>query len=159
MESITYTVVYVGTKIKPPEPVEPNEPVRGGIIFGDGSSSIGSILLTLLGVLLIAALIAGAAYLFLHRKNVYVYIPGDKPRDYKLVAKFRVEADRPEVDISGLDPYPEDIVAVEVKRPLAKKLVGQTFTVRHQAGQHAYAILQDRPGDWHEFNLNEEDNE
>ena len=118
-----------------------------------------SILLTLLGVLLIAALIAGAAYLFLHRKNVYVYIPGDKPRVFKLVAKFRVETERPEVDISGLNPYPEDIVAVEVKRPLAKKLVGQTFTVRHQAGEHAYPILQDRPGDWHEFNLNEEDNE
>lgn len=159
VESITYTVVYVGTKIKSPEPVEPNEPVRDGIIFGNGSGNIGSILLTLLGILLVAALIAGAVYLFLHRKNVYVYIPGNKPRDYKLVAKFRVEADRPEVDISGLDPYPEDIVAVEIKRSLAKKLVGQTFIVRYQAGEHAYAILQDRPGDWHEFNLNEEDNE
>ena len=63
------------------------------------------------------------------------------------------------MDISGLDPYPEDIVAVEIKRSLAKKLVGQTFIVRYQAGEHAYAILQDRPGDWHEFNLNEEDNE
>ena len=157
VESITYMVVYVGTKIKPPEPVESDEPVRGGGLLGDGAGNIGGILLTLLGVLLIAALAAGAAYLFLHRKNVYVYIPGDKPRDYKLVAKFRVETDRPEVDISGLNPYPEDIVAVEVKRPLAKKLVGQTFTVRHQAGEHAYPILQDRPGDWHEFNLNEED--
>ena len=67
VESITYMVVYVGTKIKPPEPVESDEPVRGGGLLGDGAGNIGGILLTLLGVLLIAALAAGAAYLFLHR--------------------------------------------------------------------------------------------
>jgi len=145
VESVTYTVVYVGTEI-----VEAAEPVRGGIILG-GAGNAGGILLTLLGVLLAAVLIAGGVYLFLHRKNVYVYIPGDRPRDYKLVAKFRVEPQQPEVDITSLDPYPEGSVAVELKRPLAKKLVGQTFTVRHRNGNHAYTVLQDRPGDWHEF--------
>ena len=59
------------------------------------------------------------------------------------------------MDISRLEPYPEGAVAVEVKRPLAKKLLGQTFAVRHRSGVYTYTILQDRPGDWHEFDLTE----
>ena len=110
-------------------------------------------------LLLLAALAGVGGYLFLHRKNVYVYIPGDRPRDYKLVAKFRVEAPRPEVDITGLEPYPEGVVAVEIKRPLAKKLVGQTFTVHHRTADYTYTVLQDRPGDWHEFDPSEEKEE
>ncbi len=157
VDSITYTVVYVGTEIAPP--VESTEPVRGSAILGGSAGNVGGILLLLLGVLLAAALIAGAVYLFLHRKNVYVYIPGDRPRDYKLVAKFRVEPSRPEVDICSLEPYPEATVAVEIKRPLAKKLLGQTFTVRHRNGNHTYTVLQDRPGDWHEFDPSEEKEE
>ncbi len=157
VDSITYTVVYVGTEIEPP--VESTEPVRGGTIFNGSAGNAGGVLLILLGVLLAAALIGGAVYLFLHRKNVYVYIPGDRPRDYKLVAKFRVEPQQPEVDITGLDPYPESSVAVEIKRPLAKKLIGQTFTVRHRSGVYSYPVLQDRPGDWHEFDPSEEKEE
>lgn len=148
VESITYTVVYTGEEIAP----VPEEPVSGA-----GMGSLGGVLLILLGVLLAAALAGGAVYWFLHRKNVYVYVPGDRPRDYKLVAKFRTEPQSPEVDISGLVPYPEDIVAVEVKRPLAKKLMGQNFTVRHLTGEHVYTILQERPGDWHEFSLKEQE--
>ena len=114
---------------------------------------------TILLVLLLAALAGAGGYLFLHRKNVYVYIPGDRPRDYKLIAKFRAEPQRPEIDITGLDPYPESIIAVEIKRPLAKKLLGQTFTVHHRGADYAYTVLQDRPGDWHEFDPTEEKEE
>ena len=157
VDTITYTVVYVGTEIVPETP-QPTEPVKsqGGPLFGGNAAAIiGPVLL----VLLLAALAGGGIYLFLHRKNVYVYVPGDRPRDYKLIAKFRVEPQRPEVDITGLDPYPESIVAVEIKRPLAKKLLGQTFTVHHRAADYAYTVLQDRPGDWHEFDPSEEKEE
>jgi len=156
VDIVTYTVVYTGMEIAPP--AESTEPVRSGVIFG-GTGDMGSVLLPLLGVLLAAALLAGGVYLFLHRKNVYVYIPGDRPRDYKLVAKFRVEPQQPEVDITGLNPYPESSVAVEIKRPLAKKLIGQVFTVRHRNGDHTYTVLQDRPGDWHEFDPTGEEEE
>ena len=50
----------------------------------------------------LAALAGGGVFLFLRRKNVYIYVPGDKPRDYKLIAKFRVEASQPEVDIQNV---------------------------------------------------------
>jgi len=153
VDRVTYTVVYVGTEIVPetPPPVEPIEP--GTPSSGIRAAAIGGM------ILLLAALTGGGVYLFLHRKNVYVYVPGDQPRDYRLVAKFRVEPQQPEVDITALDPYPEGSVAVEIKRPLAKKLIGQTFTVRHRNGIHTYTVLQDRPGDWHEFDLTEEEEE
>ncbi|MCI9166465.1 MAG: hypothetical protein HFF64_10780 [Oscillospiraceae bacterium] len=156
VKSITYTVVYTGAEIVPaaPQPDETAKPAAP--IFSQHTAAVGG---TLFLVLLLAALAGVGVYFFLHRKNVYVYIPGDRPRDYKLVAKFRVEAPRPEVDITGLEPYPEGVVAVEIKRPLAKKLVGQTFTVHHRAADYTYTVLQDRPGDWHEFDPSEEKEE
>ena len=152
VDSVTYTVVYVGTEIVPeePEPVEPAAPS-----FAPPMGIIGGVLLAVL----LAALAGGGVYLFLHRKNVYVYVPGDKPRDYKLIAKFRVEADSPEVDIRNTVPYPEGIIAVEIKRPLAKKLVGQTFTVHHRTTDYTYTVLRDHPADWHEFDPTEEKEE
>lgn len=158
VDNITYTVVYVGTEIVPETPQPTEQPVgeRGGLFSVSNAAAIGG---TLLLVLLLAALAGAGVYLFLHRKNVYIYVPGEQPRDYKLIAKFRVESPQPEVDITGLDPYPESIIAVEIKRPLAKKLLGQTFTVHHRASSHAYTVLQDRPGDWHEFDPSEEKEE
>lgn len=149
VDSITYTVVYVGTEIVPEEP-EPAEPAAPS--FALPMAVIGGVLLAAL----LAALAGGGVYLFLHRKNVYVYVPGNQPRDYKLAAKFRVEAGNPEVDIRDLNPYPDSTVAVEIKRPLAKKLVGQTFTVRHRANDYTYTVLRNRPADWHEFDPTEE---
>ena len=149
VDSITYTVVYVGTEIVPEEP-EPAEPAA--LSFALPMAAIGGVLLAAP----LAALAGGGVYLFLHRKNVYIYVPGNQPRDYKLAAKFRVEAGSPEVDIRDLDPYPDSTVAVEIKRPLAKKLVGQTFTIRHRANDYTYTVLRDRPADWHEFDPTEE---
>lgn len=150
VSSITYTVVYAGKEIT----AEITNPA--GPIFSRPTTAVGGALFL---AALLTALAGGGIWLYLHRKNVYIYIPGDKPRDYKLIAKFRAEPQRPEVDITGLDPYPESIIAVEIKRPLAKKLLGQTFTVLHRSGTHTYTVLQDRPGDWHEFNLTEESKE
>ena len=157
VSSITYTVVYTGAEIVPETPQPTEQPdKKPGSLFGGNVAAIGG---TILLVLLLAALAGAGGYLFLHRKNVYVYIPGDRPRDYKLIAKFRAEPQRPEIDITGLDPYPESISAVEIKRPLAKKLLGQTFTVHHRGADYAYTVLQDRPGDWHEFDPTEEKEE
>lgn len=155
VDSITYTVVYVGSEIVPAEP-EPTAPIeRAHPSFALPMGIIGGVLLAVL----LAALAGGGVYLFLHRKNVYVYVPGDKPRDYRLIAKFRVEANSPEVDIRNTVPYPEGVIAVEIKRPLAKKLVGQTFAVHHRTADYTYTVLRDRPADWHEFDPTEEKEE
>lgn len=152
VENITYTVVYVGSEIVPVEP-EPAEPVQQALpSFVLPMAVIG-------GILMLAALAGLGVFgvrLFLHRKNVYIYVPGDSPRDYKLIAKFRAEPEEPEVDIRNMVPYPETVIAVELKRPLAKKLVGQTFTVHHRTADYTYTVLRDRPADWHEFDPTEE---
>lgn len=141
IENITYTVVYTGEKIQPEIP-------EFHVFLASNPMIISLLLLPLL------ALLGLLVFLLLKRhRNVYVYIPGDKPRDYKLIAKYRVEENTPHIDISALDPYPSGNVAVEVKRPLAKKLMGQSFTVKCRDGAYTYAIRQDKPGDWHEFNV------
>ena len=147
VDSITYTVVYVGEETKPAVISDPAAAAPRRIITA---------VLCLIPLLLLAGL---GVFLFQRRKNVYVYVPGDRPRDYRLVAKYRVEPEKPEIDISDLEPYPEGIVAVEIKRPLAKKLLGQNFTVRHRTACCTYTVLQDRPGDWREFDLTKEKEE
>jgi len=148
VDSITYTVVYVGEETKP-----------AALSTSEASfvpRQIITVVLCLIPLLLLAGL---GIFLFRRRKNVYVYVPGDRPRDYRLVAKYRVEPEKPEIDISDLEPYPEGIVAVEIKRPLAKQLLGQNFTVRHRTACCTYTVLQDRPGDWREFDLSKEKEE
>ena len=148
VDSITYTVVYVGEETKP------------AAISGSAAAATPRRIITAVLWLIPLLLLAGlGVFLFQRRKNVYVYVPGDRPRDYRLVAKYRVEPEKPEIDISDLEPYPEGIVAVEIKRPLAKKLLGQNFTVRHRTACCTYTVLQDRPGDWLEFDLTKEKEE
>ena len=148
VDSITYTVVYVGEETKP------------AAISGSAAAATPRRIITAVLWLIPLLLLAGlGVFLFQRRKNVYVYVPGDRPRDYRLVAKYRVEPEKPEIDISDLEPYPEGIVAVEIKRPLAKKLLGQNFTVRHRTACCTYTVLQDRPGDWREFDLTKEKEE
>ena len=148
IENITYVVVYTGTEIQPLV-VEPEPAPSRGLSGGSGGS-----LLWLLWVVLAAALIGAAVYLLLHRKTVYVYVPGSKPRDYKLVAKFRIkEDDALALDLTNLDLDPEGNVAIEIKHALAKKIRGKVFAVECPTGLYQYTVQNDSPGDWHEFNL------
>lgn len=151
IESVTYTVVYTGTEIVP---AEDN---AGGFFGGVDGGSMLPLLGFLLLILLLAALAALGVFLFRHRKNVRVYIPGDRPNDYKLTEKFSVAPENPEIDITGADLGGSGLVAVEIKKSLAKKLRGQVFTVHHPFGTHQYSITQDWRDDWHEFALKEEE--
>ena len=174
IKDITYEVVYTGSEILPVITVgqgtesDTESDPTGELESGNETESVPTrevspdsirardIVLWVL-LLLIAALLAGIlVFLYLRRGNVYVYVPGNGPRDYKLVAKFRVQPEEPVVDISELDPYPDDVVAIEVKHSLAKKLVGKEFFVQCRERVHRYMIERDRPGDWHEFNIQDE---
>lgn len=141
IDNITYTVVYTGEKIQPEVP-------KLYIVLASNPMIAGLLLLPLLVFLGLLVFL-----LLKWRKNVYVYIPGDKPRDYKLIAKYRADEKNPTINIAELNPYPTGNVAVEVKRPLAKKLIGSEFTVQCKDGSYIYLIQQDKPGDWHEFNV------
>lgn len=156
VDSITYTVVFVGTEIVPESP-QPIEPVgSSGFAPGGMIAAIGG---TLLAILLLAALACGGIYLFRHRKNVCVYIPGDRPRDYKLIAKYRVEPQNPEITVDEENLGPARMIAVEIKRPLAKQLLNQMLTVHHPYGTIRYVVLRDDRDDWQEFELRTEPEE
>lgn len=166
VESITYTVVFAGEEIEPPaplvpeepeEPEEPELPSEPEVPKEPQEPKERSILVPILLIVILALAGGAAAYLFLTRRNIFVYIPGSRPMDYRLVAKYRVDPRSPGIDISGLNPYPEDTVAVEIKGRLAKKLPGQEFTVRHRDGEYVYPVQRGRSGDWHEFDLRKQE--
>lgn len=153
IKDITYVVVYSGSEIQPVAVDAENGPIPAR-----GLSTGNILLYVLLG--LIALLLGGIlAALYMMRSNVYVYVPGSKPRDFRLVAKYRVNEKEPFIDISNLEPYPEGEVAIEVKRPLAKKLLGKEFRVRCREKEHVYTICHEEPCDWHEFNVAAEEGE
>ena len=143
MDSITYTVVYTGSKIVP---VKTH-------IWDNGN--LAAPLLILTAVLLCAAIAAAVLLLLRRRKNVYVYVPDSKPREYRLIAKFRVEPDSevPAIDAGSLALNPGDTVAVEVKKSLVKHLAGREFTVSFPQSDHTYTIQASKHNDWHEFTV------
>ena len=147
IENITYTVVYTGAENEPVTLLPEENPNR--VLAGFADSPV-----MIIGVLMLLALLAGlGVLLFLRRSNVYVYVPGDRPRDYKLVAKFRADVRYPDIDLRKVEPYPTGTVAVEIKRSLAKELVGQSFTVHCQEGEYSYTVLRENGDDWHEFHV------
>ena len=150
IESITYTVVYTGTEIAPAEP-EPT-PDAEDATEKESSFSLGP-LLGIGGVMILVLLAALAILLFLRRKNAFVYVPGDKPRDYKLIGKFRVDTRYPGIDLRELEPYPSGTVAIELKRSIAKELVGTEFTAECKSGSYCYTVTQSESDDWHEFDI------
>ena len=143
VDSITYTVVYTGSEIVPEKTH----------IWDNGS--IAAPLLIIAAVLICAGIAAAGLLLLRRRKNVYVYVPDSKPREYRLIAKFRVEPDSevPTIDAGSLTLNPGDTVAVEVKKSLARHLAGREFTVSFPQSDHTYTIQASKHNDWHEFTV------
>lgn len=143
VDSITYTVVYTGSEIVPEKTH----------IWDNGS--IAAPLLIIAAVLICAGIAAAGLLLLRRRKNVYVYVPDSKPREYRLIAKFRVEPDSevPAIDAGSLTLNPGDTVAVEVKKSLARHLAGRELTVSFPQSDYTYTIQASKHNDWHEFTV------
>lgn len=119
------------------------------------NGSLSAPLLILTALLLCAGITAAVLILLRRRRNVYVYVPGSSPREYRLIAKFRVEPDSevPAIDAGSLALNPGDTVAVEVKKSLARHLAGREFTVSFPQSDHTYTIQASKHNDWHEFTV------
>ena len=120
------------------------------MVFSSGTGQAFFIILLVLFALLLAAVLT---YLYLHRKNVNIYQPGDSDNDYELIGKLRITEKYSSIPITALDPAPTGIVAIELKRSIARKLVGKEIKVICADGIYTYKVLQDKPSDWHEFNV------
>lgn len=155
IESIAYTVVFTGEAVAPVETDAPAEdPADRQEVTGSQGLAGGMNLLGILAVGLVLLLIAATIVaMYLLKKNIFVYVPGDTTNEYRVIAKFRGASRSHEIDISGVTPRPEGNVAIEIKQPLAKKLLGSDFTIRCGEHIYTYKVRRDRPSDWHEFNI------
>lgn len=180
VESIIYTVVYAGEEIVPsdtdtepdrelealpgqeqeadPDPApptatgtDPNEGTgrddvqrenSGGRLLPVGIAAAGSLLLGLGGFLF-----------YKNRKNVYIYIPDEDEGDYRLIDKFRVDKKMKRINLKNTDPYPTDIVAIELKRSAVKALAGKSLKIICNAGVYYYKVPTDVSEDWHTFHI------
>ena len=164
IESITYTVVFVGEKLAEPEPdidadtdVQPDPAPAPGPGSETTPVKASPILKYLLGILTaacgVALMGAGAFLLYKRRKNVYLYVPGETDGTYQLIGKFRVDAKNADIDIRDVEPYPTEIVAVELKKSAATALAGKELGVVCRSGVHRYLVPQDSGEDWHTFDI------
>ena len=114
VSSIKYTVTYLGTVIE----VEPEE------------SPVPLMAVGILGVVLIAA---GLLLLImtLLRKNCTVYAATGKGNEYDKCGRLLLKAKRPELRIDSLKNVPKGVIAIEVDEAIARKLFGQTISIRY----------------------------
>jgi len=168
--SVTYTVVFTGEEVQPAEPMEaenpaeeppPEEPeLPAESESPDEPSEMERAvnrLVSLLLILLLIALLAVALFFVLRavlRNNVYVYVPTENTRDYRLIGKREIRKERPVVDLRDMELPRVESLAVEIKRRAAKKLAGMTVSVLYQGGEHTYTVGGGQRNDWHEFDLN-----
>ena len=171
VESIIYTVVYAGEEITPTEPetepdadtkpqtdpvASPSEPdaaVTPGQITEPGPSGNGNPLLIGLTVAGMIILGLGGFLLYKNIKNVYVYIPDDEEGDYRLIDKFRVDSKVRKISLKNTDPYPSDIVAIELKKSAVRALAGKNLKIICKAGVYYYKVPTDVSEDWHTFHI------
>lgn len=114
ISSIKYTVTYIGTVIV----VEP-EGTSPQIL---AISILGAVLLAAAVVLLISALM---------RKNCTVYAATGKGNEYEKCGRLLLRAKHPELRIDSLKKVPEGVIAIEVDEAIARKLFGQTISIRY----------------------------
>lgn len=114
ISSIKYTVTYVGT----PLVVEP-----------EGPQVSPAMVIVPAGVLLAAA--AVLLFLLLLRKNCTVYAATGKGNEYDKCGRLLIRMKNPELRIDRLKNVPEGIIAIEVDESAARKLFGQTISIRY----------------------------
>ena len=180
VESIIYTVVYAGEEIVPPEsnpepdrdpealpgqaqetdpdPAPPTttdtDPIKGSDRDDVPRKNSGDRLLPV-GIVAAGSLLVGlGGFLYYKkRKNVYIYIPDEDEGDYRLIDKFRVDKKIRRINLKNTDPYPTDIVAIELKRSAVKALAGKKLKIICNAGVYYYKVPTDVSEDWHTFHI------
>ena len=95
----------------------------------------------------------GGFLLYKNIKNVYVYIPDDEEGDYRLIDKFRVDSKVRKISLKNTDPYPTDIVAIELKKSAVLALAGKNLKIICKAGVYYYKVPTDVSEDWHTFHI------
>lgn len=126
VQSVRYTVTYLGEPISNPEPV-----MEAGF----------SIFPWVILVVLLLALTGGgiAAFIFL-RPNAMIYAMNVKGVAYKRLGAQRVTVRRPRLDFTKLREYPAAEASVELTEKLARKLAGRLITIQLYDGTRTHLV-------------------
>ena len=128
VQSVRYTVTYLGEPISETEP----EPVM--------ETDFSIFPWVILGVSLLALAGGGiAAFIFL-RPNAVIYAMNAKGVAYKRLGAQRVTARRPRLDFTKLREYPAAEAGVELKKQVAQKLAGRLITIQLYDGTRTHLV-------------------
>jgi hypothetical protein len=129
-----YTAYFTGTEISADPPVDSGE----GIVESEKDderppdaqlSTINYSLFTIISAAVVIVLLAGAAvYFFFLRHNVKVYSVGEDG-SRTLIAKVRISAKNPVIDLTPLGNRPDSRFLLEIDRLAAKALNGKAVEV------------------------------
>lgn len=147
VQSIRYTVTYLGTALPEPD-VEPKPE--------DGPSVMPWIIL---GIVLVSLAGAGTAAFILLRPNAIIYAMNAKGVAYKRLGMQRVTARRPRLDFTRLREYPAAEASVELNKQAARKLAGRLITIQLYDGTRTHLVEWDEGMDSYWFAVKDEEEE
>ncbi len=147
VQSVRYTVTYLGEPISEPEP-EPL-PEKGHAVLP----------WVILGISLVALAGGGAAAFILLRPNAVIYAMNAKGVAYKRLGAQRVSVRSPKLDFTRLREYPAAEAGVELKRQLAAKLAGRLITIQLYDGTRTHLVEWNDGMDSYWFAVKDEDKE
>ncbi len=145
VQSIRYTVTYLGTPLTEPEPEDVTD-----------TSVVPWIILT---VSLLTLAGAGTAAVILLRPNAVIYAMNAKGVAYKRLGAQRLTVRKPRLDFTKLREYPAAEASVELKPKLAHKLAGRLITIQLYDGTKTHLVEQYSGTDSYWFAVKDDEKE
>ena len=137
IQSIEYTVTYLGTPLASPVEFEP--------IW----------LLLPAGILLLAGI--GGVYMLRLRPNAAIYAMNAKGVANKKLGRQRVSSRTPRLDLTKLKEYPSGDASVELTSKIAHKLAGRLISIQMYGGSRTHLVEPYDGQDSYWFAIKEDD--
>lgn len=145
VQSIRYTVTYLGTPLAEPEP--------------EGETDTSVVPWIILTVSLLALAGAGTAAVIFLRPNAVIYAMNAKGVAYKRLGAQRLTVRKPLLDFTKLREYPAAEASVELKPKLAHKLAGRLITIQLYDGTKTHLVEQYNGTDSYWFAVKDDEKE
>lgn len=140
IQSIAYTVTYLGTPVETPVTFQP-------------------LWLAVPGAILLLLVLGGIVYAVRFRPNAVIYAMNARGVAYKKLGKQRVSTRTPKLDLTKLREYPAGDASVELPNKLAHKLAGRIITIQMYGGSRTHLVEPFEGDDNYWFAINEDEKE
>lgn len=140
IQSIAYTVTYLGTPVETPVTFQP-------------------LWLAVPGAILLLLVLGGIVYAVRFRPNAVIYAMNARGVAYKKLGRQRVSTRTPKLDLTKLREYPAGDASVELLNKLAHKLAGRIITIQMYGGSRTHLVEPFEGDDNYWFAINEDEKE